>query len=127
LAKIKGQRGGQRGKMKVFRQSTLAAVILLAVVGVAAVLGFNIGFAAIAWPGIVVMKAIRARFGIYANNSDTLWPWLVPGLFIDFVGYTFLFYSVASLWKTLMHSSEKEQPALANSQRPTTSDQRRPL
>ena len=87
--------------MKLLLRCAIAAFVLLAVSAIGAVLGFNVALAAIAWPGIMVMNAVLAWLGIYMHGSESMWPWLVPGLLIDFVGYTVLFFVLAKVRRLL--------------------------
>jgi hypothetical protein len=92
--------------MKLLLQCAIAAFILLAVSALVAVLGFNVAFAAIGWPGLIVANAVLARFGFYMRGSESMWLWLVPGAFIDFVAYTIFFFLLAKLRRALLPRPE---------------------
>ena len=91
----------------------------MAIAGFVAILSFSVAAAAIGWPGLIVVNAVCARFGIYLREFPT-WMWLVPGLLSNLFFYTFLFFACAKLWRTLHNNKE----ASGNGSSPTTSNRR---
>jgi len=87
--------------MKLLLRCLIASVVLLAIAGFGAALTFNAPLAMIGWPGLVLMNAIYAQFGIYVRDFKTLLPWLLPGFLVDVVLYTAVFFMVAKLWRTV--------------------------
>jgi len=106
--------------MKLLFQCAVAAFILLAVSGLAAVIGFNVAFAAVGWPGLILTNAVLARFGFYMHDSESMWLLLVPGVLIDFVGYTALFFLLAKLRGALLPRLEGGRSASGRGRPPKT-------
>jgi hypothetical protein len=95
----------------------ITALCVLLVTGVLAIASFNVA-AALGWPGLLIVNAICGQFGIYLHDFPA-WTWLIPGLLIDLLLYTLLFFVCAKLWRTLVKSRRKQQ-AMAIRRRPTT-------
>lgn len=79
----------------------MTALGLLIIAGLIAITGFNVAAGVVGWPGLIVVNAACARFGIYLREFPT-WTWLVPGFLIDLILYTSVFFVCAKLWRTLL-------------------------
>jgi len=95
----------------------VAALGLIAIAALIAILGFNVVAAAVGWPGLIIVNAVCAQFGIYLHEFPT-WTWLVPGLLVDLVLYTLVFFACAKLWSTLVRTRAKLPPTIKD-RRPT--------
>ena len=112
--------------MSLLRRSFVMALCLMVIAGLIAILSFNVIAAGVAWPGLIVVNSVYSRFGVYVHDLPA-WNWLVPGLLIDLVFYTFLFFGPAKVWRMwaarpIRQQCEPELPVslTTNDQRPTT-------
>jgi hypothetical protein len=125
LGRSHSDRWGIASNVSILSRSFTAALALLVIAGLIAILSFNVATAAIGWPGLIVVNAVCARFGIYLHDFPT-WTWLIPALFIDLILYTLLFSASAKLRRTLAKSGSKQEPITipisptGNDRRPTT-------
>jgi len=85
--------------MKLLLRCALASLIFCAVIVLVSVLTFNGLLAMLCWPGIVIVDAVCARLGFYESGSASVLPWMVPGLLLDFVMYTLLFWALSMAWR----------------------------
>jgi hypothetical protein len=113
--------------MRLLLRCSIAAFVFSIAVVLVTVLTFNGPLAMLGWPGLLIMDAVYARFGIYVDSSKNLLPWLLPGFLIDVAAYTILFFVLDALWRTLVPKSQNSLDASPTGKRPTTNDQRRVL
>jgi hypothetical protein len=66
----------------------------------ATVLTFNGPLAMLMWPGLLVVNAACAWFGIYASGD--FGPMFMAGLLIDIAIYTLLFFVMVKGWRMLV-------------------------
>jgi hypothetical protein len=83
--------------LKLLLRCLVVAVLFLAVV-TASVLTFAEPVAMLGWPGLLVVNAVCARFGIY-ETAGNFGPIFGAGLVLDIVIYTLLFFVVVKGWR----------------------------
>jgi len=86
--------------MKLLFRCSIASFVFCAVVGLASILTFNGPLAVLLWPGIVIVDAVCARLGFYESGSASMLPWQIPGLLLDVVLYTLVFWVLSMVWRT---------------------------
>jgi hypothetical protein len=57
--------------------------------------------AVLAWPGIVVVDSVCARLGFYESGAPNPILWQAPGLLLDILMYTVVFWVFSLTWRTL--------------------------
>jgi len=85
--------------MKLLFRCSIASLVFCAVVGLGSILAFNGPLAILLWPGIVLVDMVFAWLGFYASGSTSVLPWQVPGLLLDVVLYTLVFWVLSLIWR----------------------------
>ena len=98
--------------MKLLRRCFVYAIVFSTVVALIVGLTFNGALAMTAWPGLLIVNAVCARFQFYASDPGTLLPMLVVGFLINIAIYAALFFVVITLWRTLALRSNGQRPLL---------------
>jgi hypothetical protein len=109
--------------MSLLLRSFVAAACVMLFAGLTAILSFDVAAAALGWPGLIVVNAVCARFGIYLRESPT-WTWMIPSLLIDLLLYTALFFVAAKLWRISTAKLGDKRFTQQDGLSPTTNDQR---
>ena len=64
-----------------------------------AALTFNGLLAMLTWPGLLVVNAVCARFGIYASGSNNFGLMFAAGFLVDALIYTAIFFAAVTGWR----------------------------
>jgi len=69
--------------------------------------------ALLTWPGIVAVDAVCARLGFYESGTPSVLPWQVPGLLLDVVLYTIVFWVFSVGWQ-MFRRQRSRRPSAAH-------------